>query len=283
MTADRTAEQYLFFAEELGLWAIDRIAAHRPAETSTKSGPADFVTETDIAVEEHVRAQIQQWFPDHRIVGEELGSTGGDGGLVWYVDPIDGTTNYAHGLPWSSFSLAVADAQGPVAGVVADPFRRELFSARRGGGARCNGMPMRCADTRSLAGGVLLTEWAGHRPWEGMPEMLAALSEQSCTTRILGSSALSLAAMAAGRATAVVLGGYNTHDVLAGVLIAAEAGATVLGRHGGPAPALPGPSDGGLLAACPAVAEAAWRAWRGPIAQGDGPGTARHTTATRKG
>jgi len=262
VTVDSCADQYLFFAEELGLWAIDHIGSHRPATTSTKSGPADLLTETDLAVEEHVREQIRDRFPDHRIIGEELGATGPEGGPVWYLDPVDGTTNYAHGLPWASFSLAVADAQGPVAGVVADPYRRELFSACRGQGARCNGISVRCADTGSLAGAILLTEWAGHQPWEGMPEMLAALSEQNCTTRIMGSSALSLASMAAGRAAAAVLGGYNTHDVLAGVLIAREAGALVLSRDGHAAPAMPGAVDKGLLAACPAVAEVVWRAWQ---------------------
>ncbi|HEX5145137.1 MAG TPA: inositol monophosphatase, partial [Mycobacterium sp.] len=213
MTIASDADQYLFFAEELGLWAIDHIGSHRPAMTSTKSGPADLLTETDLAVEEYVREQIRDRFPDHRIIGEELGATGPEGGPVWYLDPVDGTTNYAHGLPWASFSLAVADAQGPVAGVVADPYRRELFSACRGHGARCNGVLVHCADIGSLAGAILLTEWAGHQPWEGMTEMLGALSEQNCTTRIMGSSALSLASMAAGRAAAAVLGRYNTHDV----------------------------------------------------------------------
>ncbi len=262
MTNDSDADQYLFFAEELGLWAIDHIGSHRPATTSTKAGPADLLTETDLAVEEYVRGQIRDRFPDHRIIGEELGASGPESGPVWYVDPIDGTTNYAHGLPWASFSLAVADAHGPVAGVVGGPYRRELFSACRGQGARCNGVPIRCADTRSLAGGVLLTEWAGHLPWEGMTEMLAVLSEQNCTTRIMGSSALSLGSVAAGRAAAVVLGGYATVDVLAGVLIAREAGARVLGRDGNTAPAMPGALDKGLLAACPEVAEMVWRAWQ---------------------
>ena len=206
MTIASDADQYLFFAEELGLWAIDHIGSHRPATTSTKSGPADLLTETDLAVEEYVREQIRDRFPDHRIIGEELGATGPEGGPVWYLDPVDGTTNYAHGLPWASFSLAVADAQGPVAGVVADPYRRELFSACRGHGARCNGVLVHCADVGSLAGAILLTEWAGHQPWEGMTEMLAALSEQNCTTRILGSFSLSLASMAAGRGAAAVLG-----------------------------------------------------------------------------
>lgn len=261
-STDGEVDQYLFFAEEIGLWAIDHIGSHRPAETSTKSGPADFLTETDLAVEKYVSERIRQTFPDHRVVGEEFGASGPEGGPVWYIDPVDGTTNYAHGVPWASFSLALADDQGPVAGVVADPFRRELFSAGRGRGARCDGVPIRCVQTDSLTGGVLLTELAGHRLWTGMTEMFAALSDQHCTARVMGSSALSLATMAAGRATAVVLGGYNTVDVLAGVLIAREAGAAVLSGDGTATPAVPSFSDGGLVAADPAVVEAVRLAWQ---------------------
>jgi myo-inositol-1(or 4)-monophosphatase len=259
---DTEIDQYLFFAEELGLWAMDRIGSHRPAETSTKSGPADFLTETDLAVEQYVSEKIRDMFPDHRVVGEEFGASGPDGKSVWYIDPVDGTTNYAHGVPWSSFSLALADEHGAVAGVVGDPYRRELFSAGRGRGARCNGVPIRCAARDSLSGAVLLTELASHRLWPGMAQMLTALSEQHCTTRIMGSSALSLATVAAGRADAVVLGGYNTVDVLAGVLVCREAGAVVLLGDGSPAPGVPSSADGGLLAAHPAVAQAVRLAWQ---------------------
>jgi fructose-1,6-bisphosphatase/inositol monophosphatase family enzyme len=261
--SDAAIDECLFFAEELALWAMDQIGAQRPSQISTKSGPADFVTETDLSVEEYVREEIRRQFPDHRIVGEEFGSSGPDGGeAVWYVDPVDGTTNYAYGLPWSSFSAALADSRGALVGVVADPSRGEVFSAARGRGARLNGVPVRCADRETLAGAIVLTEWAGYRPWPGMPEMLAELSEQVCTTRIMGSSALSLASIAAGRASAVVLGGYSTLDVLGGVLIAHEAGARVLGSDGRNT-TLPTAGDGGLLAAAPGVADAVLRAWQG--------------------
>lgn len=254
---------FLYFAEELGLWAIDYIGSHRPTEVSTKKGPADFVTEIDRAVEQHVREAIADHFDDHTVIGEEFGAAGStDAEYRWYVDPVDGTTNYAHGVPWSSFSLGLVDEHGPAVGVVADPARGELFSAVRGGGARLGGLPIRCADTSAVAGSVLLTEWAGHKAWPGFLPMLDTLTRAECTTRIMGSSALSVATVAAGRADAVVLGGYNTWDVVAGVLIAREAGVRTLGRDGGDLPAVPSAADHGLLAATPGIADAVLSAWQ---------------------
>jgi len=242
---------------------VDQIRSHTPVEVGTKAGPADFVTETDRAVEQYVRERIAEEFPDDAVVGEEFGATGpGDAGRRWFVDPVDGTTNYAHGVPWCSFSLGLVDAAGPAVGVVADPYRQEVFSAARGGGARLGGIPIRCADRADLAGGVLVTELAGHRVWDGLLPMLETLAAAECTTRILGSSALSIATVAAGRADAVVLGGYNTWDVVAGVLIAREAGATVLGRDGQELPAVPSAADDGLLAAAPGIADTVLKAWR---------------------
>lgn len=257
-------DDWLYFAEELGLWAIDYIRSHHATEVCTKEGPADFVTASDRAVERHVREQVERHHPDHAVIGEEYGDGGpADAPLRWFVDPIDGTTNYAHGLPWSSFSLGLVDADGPLVGVVADPYRGELFSAIRGGGARLNGAPVHCSAATTLAGSVVATEWAGHRIWDGMIPMFEALSKAECTSRIIGSSALSVATTAVGRADGCVLGGYNTWDVVAGVLIAREAGATVLGTDGGELPAVPSAADGGLLVAAPGIANELWRAWRG--------------------
>lgn len=256
-------DSYLFFAEELALWAMDRIGADRPREVTAKSGPTDLVTEVDRDVERHVRERILATFPGHRVVGEELGAAGKESAnMIWYVDPVDGTTNFAHGLPWSSFSIALADEKRDAhVAVVADPYRREVFSAARGHGARLNGVSIHCSSATSLTGQVVLTEWAGYRPWPNMPEMLTTLSASSCTVRIMGSSALSLASMAAGRAVATVLGGYNTWDALAGALIAHEAGAKILAQDGSEALL---PAEGGMLAAAPTVANEVWKAWTGP-------------------
>jgi myo-inositol-1(or 4)-monophosphatase len=198
-------------------------------QRATKAHAADWVTETDILIERHVREQLALWFPAHAVVGEELGGEPGDHPAVWYVDPIDGTTNYVHGLPGCTFSLAMADRSGLVTGVVADPHGREVFSATRGAGARLGGHPISCADADTLTGGIVLTELAGPQPWPGLTQLMEQLGSAGCVTRIIGSSAHALASVADGRCGAVVLAGSNPIDVAAGVLIAREAGAVVVG------------------------------------------------------
>jgi myo-inositol-1(or 4)-monophosphatase len=215
--------------EELARWAIDRIPT-RPSrdQVVTKTSDADWVTETDLAVERHVRAAVQERFPDDRIVGEEYGATDHDGArATWYVDPVDGTTNYVHGLPWSSFSCAVLDEAGPAVGAVADPYRREVLAAVRGRGARRDGEPTRCVETDTLVGGIFLTELTMQSLWDGMTPLIGRLAEAGCVTRIMGSNALSLASVGAGRALATLIGEFGPIDCHAGTLIAEEAGAAV--------------------------------------------------------
>lgn len=246
-------------ADELARWAIGYVRDLPAGRQSfdTKAGPADLVTATDRAIERHVRDRIGVAFSRHQVVGEELGGGSADGVHTWYVDPVDGTTNFAHGLPGASFSLGYVDEDGPAVAVVADLARGAVISATRGDGVRRDGEPVRCLDVADLAGEVVLTEWLGHRPWPGIFEMLAALAEASCTTRVMGSSALDLATVATGNAAAAVLGGYNTWDVIAGVLLARESGAVVMSRDGR-ADGLP---EAGLLVASPGVADAVWSAW----------------------
>ena len=229
MLTDAELEARAELDEELARWAIDRIPT-RPAqdEIGTKTSAADWVTETDLAVERHVREQVHERFPDDRIVGEEFGATDEDGArATWYVDPVDGTTNYVHGLPWSSFSCAVVDAGGAAIGAVADPYRREVLSAVRGRGAQRDGEPTRCADADTLVGGIFLTELTMQWVWDGLPDLMGRLSGAGCVTRIMGSNALSLASVGAGRAVATVIGEFGPIDCQAGMLIAAEAGADV--------------------------------------------------------
>lgn len=255
----------LSFAEEIASWAIDRIGTERPPtnEVATKDGPMDFVTATDRAVEQHVRGLLHARFPDHQVIGEEFGAGGGDpGDLVWYVDPVDGTANYVHGLPFAAFSLALADENGTAVGVIADPYRGEIFSAARGRGARLNDRPVARSDRVSLGGALVLTEWSS-LPWTSMARMQHALAGKGCAVRILGSTALTLAHTATGRAAATLLGEYNPWDVLAGVLIAREAGMSVLAvaEGGRPVPEDEPLPDEGLLVAAPGVAEEIYRLW----------------------
>jgi myo-inositol-1(or 4)-monophosphatase len=273
-------------AVRLARWASATIAASRPdpAQAETKVNAGDWVTSIDREVERHVRAELHRSFPGHLVIGEEYGADPGTGSadpqaghpadqragggadeagageVTWYLDPIDGTTNFVHGVPWVSFTLAARDERGPVVGVVADAHRGEVFAAVRGHGATLNGAPLRCAGDAAITGGVVLTEWSRQDAWPGMYDYLTRVSARHGATRIMGSCALALATVAAGRAAGAVLPGhYNAWDVTAGVLIAREAGAEVYDRAG--------PHDdvpmNGLLVAAPKAADELWRCWTG--------------------
>jgi fructose-1,6-bisphosphatase/inositol monophosphatase family enzyme len=245
MLSDAELDACAALVDELVAFALDRIVESRPTadQIGTKTSDADWVTETDLAVERHVRAAVAERFPEHRIVGEEYGDSGNEAPVTWYVDPVDGTTNFVHGLPWSSFSVAVVDDEGPAVGAVADPYRREVLSAVRGRGARRNGEPSRCAEADRLVGGILLTELSAQSLWHGQAELMGALAEQGCVTRIMGSNALSLASVGAGRVTATLIGRFGPIDCIAGSLIAREAGATVVEVGEGVLCSAPGVAD----------------------------------------
>jgi fructose-1,6-bisphosphatase/inositol monophosphatase family enzyme len=199
----------------------------------TKAHPADVVTDIDVATEKAVRELLAEAFPDHAVVGEELGgSTDVDGGPTWWCDPVDGTTNLASGLPWTSFSLALSVGRVPLVGVVGDPWRDEVLTARADGGAHRR-LPdggvaaVRASPVTTPEGQVVLTEWASYVPWPGMLELLEGLAGQHCTSRVMGSGTLAIASVGAGRAAGAVIGDFHPEDHLAALLLSAEAGAVV--------------------------------------------------------
>jgi myo-inositol-1(or 4)-monophosphatase len=215
---------------DVAVCAMERIVAERPRadQIATKTWAADWVTETDLAVERLVREAIASRFPDHRIEGEELGVSGADDAPAsWLIDPIDGTTNYVHGLPISTFSLSVSDGAGAAVALVADPYRREVLSAVRGRGALRDGVPTRVSGAETLMGAIVLTEYQAQSIWHGMAEAMQALADAGCVTRIMGSNAFSISSVGAGRCVAAAIGGFNPEDCLGAALIAAEAGATL--------------------------------------------------------
>lgn len=211
-------------AEELARWAMTQLR-HGPRTITAKADPADFVTDTDLRIEDHVRERIAAVFPRHGVTGEARPRR--PGSPVWYTDPVDGTTNYASGLGWNSFALALADETGPLLGVVGDPYRNEIFAAQREEGARLNGRKIVCRPVDDMAGAVVLTEWMTNRPWPGAYDMIEYLAARHCTVRVMGSPALSLVSVAAGRAGAVVLGACQPVRTMAALLIATEAGCVV--------------------------------------------------------
>ncbi|MET3803073.1 fructose-1,6-bisphosphatase/inositol monophosphatase family enzyme [Nakamurella sp. UYEF19] len=262
-------------AIDLACEAARSIDTVRATAVTTKAHPADLVTELDTRIELDVRDRLLGAFPDHRLIGEEFGAGGNErAAFTWYCDPVDGTTNYANDLGWSAFSLCCTDADGPLLGVVTHPVRRELVLARRGGGAwrwrldddyRLTGEPARLAasSTATLAGTVFTTELLAHLPWPGMFPMIDELAARSCTARILGSSALTLLQVAAGRAAGAVISTFSPIDNLASILAGLEAGAVCLDSDGH---ATTGPAAGGVLLAAPQVAEELSAIWRNALA-----------------
>jgi myo-inositol-1(or 4)-monophosphatase len=255
--------------------AVARAAAERAIEITrelpvgqvdTKRHQADLVTAVDTAVERAVRDIIAAELPDHAIVGEEYGGEPGDG-PTWYCDPVDGTTNLTAGLPWTSFSLALAVGDRPQVGVVTDPWRGEVAEAVTGGGVTVNGQPRPRPTTDtiapgSLAGTVVGTEWASYRPWPGMETLLTELAGRHCTTRLMGSSTMTLAQVGLGRTVGAVIGTFQPIDHLAATLLCQEAGMVVRNEAG---ESCTFPSTGGVLVARPDIADELYAIWAAAI------------------
>lgn len=235
--------------------------AGRGAKPTAKESPFDWVTDTDRTLERHTRRVLTAEFPGVPVVGEEFGADIGaaDSEYRWVVDPVDGTANYVAGVPWCAYSLALVDADGPVVGVVADPYRGQIYAAARGRGARANGTPVTMPDRTSVSGAIVCTELTTGEPWPGMPEFIAKAAAAHAGVRILGSAALAVVQVALGHVAAAVLHSVHEWDVAGGMALAIECGAAVLDRHGGDA-SLPGD---GLLVAAPGVADEVLSWWSG--------------------
>lgn len=255
-------------ARSLAEWAVEFTSGADLGTISTKRDAADLVTEVDTAVERQVREVIGAQFPDHDFVGEEFGGEERRGVPCWYLDPVDGTANLANGVPWNAFSLALVVDHEPVVAVVADPWRGDVFDARRDAGSRLNGHPLRLADAAPqgdpLRGRIVSTELANQHPWRGMLALLRRLGDRYCTMRIMGSGTLTLTGVAAGRGVGAVIGSFGAVDHLAAILIVQEAGGVVLGEDGSPTSF---PASGGVLAAAPFAADALYAEWKASIAE----------------
>jgi myo-inositol-1(or 4)-monophosphatase len=200
-----------------------------------KKGTIDLVTDVDLAVERMFRALVAERFPDHQVLAEELG---GDAavppGPCWVFDPIDGTTNFAHGLPIFCASLALEiDGVAEVAAVY-DPNRRELFTAERGGGAYLNGRPLHVSTTRALVDAMLVTGFPYdiHSRIEEIVGLFGAFVGRARAVRRLGSAAIDLCYIAAGRMDGFWESDLKPWDIAGGALIVAEAGGRVTNMDG---------------------------------------------------
>lgn len=204
--------------------------------TITKKGAIDLVTEADVAVEREIRARVERRFPSHTFLGEESGGSSAAGvPFRWIVDPIDGTTNFAHGLALFCTSIALEIDGQVMVGAVYDPMADELFTAERGHGARLNGRPLAVTREDTLIDALLVTGFP-YTGGEDRREQLAiftAFLAESRAVRRLGSAALDLCNVAAGRFDAFWEQNLNAWDVAAGALLVEEAGGRVTDYRGG--------------------------------------------------
>jgi myo-inositol-1(or 4)-monophosphatase len=192
----------------------------------------------DLECERMARALLAERFPDHEILAEELGETSGQqrSPYRWVFDPLDGTTNYAHGLPIFCSSLALEiDGRSAVAAIY-DPTRRELFTAERGMGARVNGDPLQVSGTTTLIDALLVTgfPYDVHRGAGDLVDLFGEFLARARAVRRLGSAALDLCYVAAGRLDGFWEQHLKPWDVAAGALILEEAGGRITGIDGTP-------------------------------------------------
>lgn len=193
----------------------------------------DFVTEVDQIAEKEIIEVLHQAYPDHAFIAEESGRTG-DSDNVWIIDPLDGTTNYIHGFPHFSISIAFMRSGKIEHGLVYDPLKQELFTASRGRGAHLNERRIRVGQRKQLEGSLIGTgfPFREKQHFRAYLNIFEAMFPQTAGMRRTGSAALDLAYVAAGRLDGFWEISLNVWDFAAGVLLIQEAGGLVGDLHG---------------------------------------------------
>ncbi|HEX2076523.1 MAG TPA: inositol monophosphatase family protein [Longimicrobium sp.] len=221
--------------------AAELIRARAGADQVREKGRADLVTAVDEAAERLIAERIRARFPADRIVGEELSADHVHAGRRWYVDPVDGTTNFVHGHPFACVSIGFADERGLAAAVIHAPLLGEVYHAVRGGGAWLNGAPIRVTEVEHPGGALLATGFpfkSGKGSLDAWMLLVADAVRGTHDVRRAGSAALDLAFVAAGRVEGFFEIGLAPWDVAAGMLLVSEAGGRVTGWPGDADPPL---------------------------------------------
>ena len=221
-------------ALEAGRLLLDRF---HTVFTISHKGTVNLVTDVDLAAEELIVSRLRKAFPTHSILAEERYSKTRGKGIVWVIDPLDGTTNYAHGYPVFSVSIGL-EIDGEVEwGAVFDPTRNELFSARRGFGATCNGAKLGVSATASISASLLATGFPYDIQTDSRNNLdnFCAFAVRVQGIRRAGSAAVDLCYVAAGRFDGFWELKLNPWDCAAGSLIVKEAGGMVTNFSGQPA------------------------------------------------
>jgi myo-inositol-1(or 4)-monophosphatase len=237
-------------AEEAAALVLD---GFRSGAVVHKKGPVDLVTEFDLKSEALIRRRLLAAFPGHAIVGEE-GEPVGSGDLVWYVDPLDGTTNFAHGHPFFAVSIGLCDGSAPLVGVVHAPAIGVTWTAARGFGTRRNGAPCSVSPTTSLGDALCATGFPYDRRTNSDNNIreYEAFLRRTQGVRRCGSASIDLALVADGSYDLSWEQRLSPWDLAAGACLVAEAGGRLSDYQGGPAD----PRSGMLVATNGALHEA---------------------------
>ncbi len=206
-------------------------------QVQEKGRPGDLVTEADKAAEATILNVLHRYLPDHAILAEESGQIGDrSSSFLWAIDPLDGTTNYAHRYPISAVSIGLMIEGIPQVGVIYDPFRQELFQAASGMGAICNQQPIQVSSTSELQKSLLVTGFAydRHQTVDNNYAEFCYLTHLTQGVRRSGSAAMDLAYVACGRLDGYWERGLSPWDVTAGVVILQEAGGVVTAYDSSP-------------------------------------------------
>src|ERR1035438_9850739 len=196
-------------------------------------GDYDLVTEADRASERLIVERLGNHFPTHSVVAEEGGGQEGSSEYRWYVDPLDGTTNFAHGFPMFNVTLALEKAGGLISGVVYYPIHEEMFTAEKGGGAYLNGRQIRVSKAARVEDALVATGFPSRKRHENVNvHFYYQLAMMSHGVRRAGAAALDLAYVACGRLDAFWEFGLNPWDMAAGILLVREAGGKASGMRG---------------------------------------------------
>jgi len=238
--AERDLHDVLRVAEDAALAAgellLERLGRLRAGEIHSKSAARDLVTEADLASERLLVGRLRAAFPEHLIEAEEeVADPASATGPRWFIDPLDGTVNFVHGLPAFAVSLGLFIDQKPAVGVVHLPRLGETFAAVAGGGARLNGAPIRVSATARLDEAVLATgfPYRRHELEHSNLENFGRFFYQVRGLRRMGSAAMDLSYVAAGRLDGFWELHLAPHDVAAGALLVREAGGVVSDADGG--------------------------------------------------
>ena len=227
-----TAVQAVIKAGAMQMAGIDHLSVE-------KKGPIDLVTQIDRDVERMFRALVGERFPGHAVLAEEFevrGDRQNAAEYCWVFDPVDGTTNYAHGLPIFCCACSLERHGQPIVAAIYDPSRRELFTAERGAGAWLNGAPMRVSSAETLINSLLCTgfPYTVHTEGDYLLGLFGDFLRSARAVRRLGSAAIDLAYVAAGRFDGFWEVRLNPWDLSAGALLIQEAGGEVSTLAGGP-------------------------------------------------